>query len=84
MSESNHRHMARVEYYHDVAAPQALELCPAAFAIVRNGLGQVLLVRCYPSPLADPCLRVPARRTAETSERGTPLSRPELRTRVAQ
>ena len=44
--------MARVEYYHDVAAPQALELCPAAFAIVRNGLGQVLLVRCYPSPLA--------------------------------
>lgn len=37
--------MARVEYYHDVAAPQARELLPAAFAIVRNGLGQVLLVR---------------------------------------
>jgi len=41
----NHRHMARMEYYHDVAAPQARELLPAAFAIVRNGLGQVLLVR---------------------------------------
>ncbi len=37
--------MARVEYYHDVAAPQACGLLPAAFAIVRNGLGQVLLVR---------------------------------------
>ncbi|MDQ3763245.1 MAG: NUDIX domain-containing protein [Actinomycetota bacterium] len=37
--------MARVEYYHDVAAPQARELLPAAFAVVRNGLGQVLLVR---------------------------------------
>jgi 8-oxo-dGTP pyrophosphatase MutT (NUDIX family) len=36
--------MARVEYYHDVAAPQACGLLPAAFAIVRNGLGQVLLV----------------------------------------
>ena len=37
--------MARVEYYHDVAAPQARDLLPAAFAIVRNGVGQVLLVR---------------------------------------
>ena len=37
--------MARVEYYHDVAAPQARELLPAAFAIVRNGVGEVLLVR---------------------------------------
>jgi 8-oxo-dGTP pyrophosphatase MutT (NUDIX family) len=36
--------MARVEYYHDVAAPQARELLPAAFAIVRNGSGSVLLV----------------------------------------
>ena len=33
-----------MEYYHDVAAPQACGLLPAAFAIVRNGLGQVLLV----------------------------------------
>jgi 8-oxo-dGTP pyrophosphatase MutT (NUDIX family) len=37
--------MARMEYYHDVAAPQARELLPAAFAVVRNGLGRVLLVR---------------------------------------
>jgi 8-oxo-dGTP pyrophosphatase MutT (NUDIX family) len=37
--------MARTEYYHDVAAPPARELLPAAFAIVRNGSGQVLLVR---------------------------------------
>jgi 8-oxo-dGTP pyrophosphatase MutT (NUDIX family) len=37
--------MTRMEYYHDVAAPQARELLPAAFAIVRNGLGHVLLVR---------------------------------------
>jgi 8-oxo-dGTP pyrophosphatase MutT (NUDIX family) len=37
--------MARAEYYHDVAAPQAREFLPAAFAIVRNGLGRVLLVR---------------------------------------
>jgi 8-oxo-dGTP pyrophosphatase MutT (NUDIX family) len=37
--------MARMEYYHDVAAPPARELLPVAFAIVRNGLGQVLLVR---------------------------------------
>lgn len=37
--------MARTEYYHDVAAPQARELLPAAYAIVRNDLGQVLLVR---------------------------------------
>jgi ADP-ribose pyrophosphatase YjhB (NUDIX family) len=37
--------MARVEYYHDVAAPQARELLPAAFAVVRNATGRVLLVR---------------------------------------
>jgi len=37
--------MTRTEYYHDVAAPQARELLPAAFAIVRNGVGEVLLVR---------------------------------------
>ena len=37
--------MTRVEYYHDVATPQAQEFLPAAFAIVRNGVGQVLLVR---------------------------------------
>jgi 8-oxo-dGTP pyrophosphatase MutT (NUDIX family) len=37
--------MARIEYYHDVAAPRAQELLPAAFAIVRNGSGRVLLVR---------------------------------------
>ena len=37
--------MTRVEYYHDVAAPQACGLLPVAFAIVRNGSGQVLLVR---------------------------------------
>jgi 8-oxo-dGTP pyrophosphatase MutT (NUDIX family) len=37
--------MTRVEYYHDGAAPQACGLLPAAFAIVRNGSGQVLLVR---------------------------------------
>jgi len=34
-----------MEYYHDVAAPPAQELLPAAFAIVRNGSGRVLLVR---------------------------------------
>jgi 8-oxo-dGTP pyrophosphatase MutT (NUDIX family) len=34
-----------MEYYHDGAAPQARELLPAAFALVRNGSGQVLLVR---------------------------------------
>jgi 8-oxo-dGTP pyrophosphatase MutT (NUDIX family) len=34
-----------MEYYHDVAAPQARELLPAVFAVVRNGLSQVLLVR---------------------------------------
>jgi ADP-ribose pyrophosphatase YjhB (NUDIX family) len=38
-------YMARMEYYHDVAAPQARELLPAAYAIVRNDLGQILLVR---------------------------------------
>ncbi len=38
-------HMVRTEYYREVAAPHARELLPAAFAIVRNGLGQVLLVR---------------------------------------
>jgi ADP-ribose pyrophosphatase YjhB (NUDIX family) len=37
--------MARSEYYHDVAAPQARELLPAAYAVVRNGAGRVLLVR---------------------------------------
>jgi 8-oxo-dGTP pyrophosphatase MutT (NUDIX family) len=37
--------MTRVEYYHDVTAPQACGLLPVAFAIVRNGLGLVLLVR---------------------------------------
>ena len=37
--------MARMEYYHDVAAPQANELLPAAFGVVRNGSGRVLLVR---------------------------------------
>jgi ADP-ribose pyrophosphatase YjhB (NUDIX family) len=37
--------MARVEYYHDVAAPAARALLPAAFAIVRNRSGRVLLVR---------------------------------------
>ncbi|MGH3942888.1 MAG: NUDIX hydrolase [Pseudonocardiaceae bacterium] len=37
--------MKRTEYYHDVAAPPAAELLPAAYAIVRNGLGRVLLVR---------------------------------------
>jgi 8-oxo-dGTP pyrophosphatase MutT (NUDIX family) len=34
-----------MEYYHDVAAPQARELLPAAFAVARNGSGRVLLVR---------------------------------------
>lgn len=42
---ANYRRMARTEYYHDVTAPQARELLPAAFAIVRNDLGQILLVR---------------------------------------
>jgi 8-oxo-dGTP pyrophosphatase MutT (NUDIX family) len=37
--------MARTEYYHEVTAPQARELLPAAYAIVRDGLGRVLLVR---------------------------------------
>ena len=37
--------MARTEYYHDVAAPQPRELLPAAFAVVRNNSGQILLVR---------------------------------------
>jgi 8-oxo-dGTP pyrophosphatase MutT (NUDIX family) len=37
--------MARTEYYHDVAAPSARELLPAAFAVVRNRSGRVLLVR---------------------------------------
>jgi ADP-ribose pyrophosphatase YjhB (NUDIX family) len=39
------RYMARTEHYHDVAAPQAQELLPAAFAVVRNSAKQVLLVR---------------------------------------
>ena len=34
-----------MEYYHDVAAPQARELLPAAFAVTRNGSGRILLVR---------------------------------------
>lgn len=42
----NHGRMGRRGYYHDVAAPQARELSPAAFVVVRNGPGQVLLVRC--------------------------------------
>jgi len=42
---TNHGYMARTEYYHDVAAPQARGLLPAAFAVARNGLGRVLLVR---------------------------------------
>jgi ADP-ribose pyrophosphatase YjhB (NUDIX family) len=37
--------VARTEYYHDAAAPQARELLPAAFAVVRNDLGRILLVR---------------------------------------
>jgi ADP-ribose pyrophosphatase YjhB (NUDIX family) len=37
--------MARTEYYHDIAAPQARELLPAAFAIVQNDRNQILLVR---------------------------------------
>ncbi len=37
--------MARSEYYHDVAAPVAQELLPAAFAVVRNSSGRILLVR---------------------------------------
>jgi mutator protein MutT len=41
----NYQHMARTEYYHDVVAPRARELLPAAFAIVRNGSDRVLLVR---------------------------------------
>lgn len=37
--------MARTEYYHDEASPPARELLPAAFAIVRDGRAQILLVR---------------------------------------
>jgi ADP-ribose pyrophosphatase YjhB (NUDIX family) len=37
--------MTRMEYYHDVAAPQARGLLPVAYAIVRNDLNQILLVR---------------------------------------
>jgi len=37
--------MVRTEYYHDIAAPQARELLPAAFALVRNDRDQILLVR---------------------------------------
>ena len=37
--------MARVEYYYDVAAPRARAMLPAAYAVVRNGVGRVLLVR---------------------------------------
>ena len=39
------RRMARVEYYHNMAAPRARALLPAAYAVVRNGMGRVLLVR---------------------------------------
>jgi ADP-ribose pyrophosphatase YjhB (NUDIX family) len=39
------RYMARTEYFHDFAAPEAQELLPAAFAVVRNSLGRILLVR---------------------------------------
>ena len=31
-----------MEYYHDVVAPQARELLPAAFAVTRNGSVRVL------------------------------------------
>lgn len=34
-----------MEYYHDATAPQARGLLPAAFALVRNSLSQILLVR---------------------------------------
>lgn len=37
--------MARIEYYPDVAAPQAQQLLPAAFAVVRDSCGCILLVR---------------------------------------
>ncbi|MBB6375768.1 8-oxo-dGTP pyrophosphatase MutT (NUDIX family) [Pseudonocardia eucalypti] len=37
--------MARIEYYHDKAAPTPNSLAPAAFAVVRDGVGRVLLVR---------------------------------------
>ena len=37
--------MARTEYYHDPDAPQPRRLLPAAFAVVRDDTGRVLLVR---------------------------------------
>lgn len=37
--------MARVEYYHDVHAPQPTGLLPAAYAVTRNDAGDILLVR---------------------------------------
>lgn len=37
--------MARIEYYHDKAAPTPNSLAPTAFAVVRDGVGRVLLVR---------------------------------------
>ncbi len=37
--------VGRVEYYHDPAAPVANSLAPTAFAVVRDPLGRVLLVR---------------------------------------
>jgi hypothetical protein len=37
---AKHQNMARIEYYQDVAAPQAQQLLPAAFAIVRNSSGR--------------------------------------------
>jgi hypothetical protein len=36
---------ARRQFFNDPAAPPAGGLLPAVFAAVRNGLGQVLLVR---------------------------------------
>jgi 8-oxo-dGTP pyrophosphatase MutT (NUDIX family) len=37
--------MARLEYYHDPAAPAANSFAPAAFAVVRDDANRVLLVR---------------------------------------
>jgi NUDIX domain len=41
---NGHREVRR-QFFHDPAAPTPAGLLPAAFAAVRNGLGQVLLVR---------------------------------------
>jgi ADP-ribose pyrophosphatase YjhB (NUDIX family) len=40
-----HRAVARRQYFHDPHAPAALDFLPAAYAVVRNRLGHVLLVR---------------------------------------